>query len=807
MAGADRATGKDRRPRRRGVGRRLAVWSARILGLLVLLPLVAVTVLIARVWLGQPELDGERRVRGLAEAATIQRDGKGVVHIDAANEQDAYFALGFAHAQDRFFQMELMRRLAAGRLAEIAGPPVVDLDMRMRRLGLSRLAHGDVAALSPEALATFEAYADGVNAWLATRRGVAADELALLLAPAPAPWLPEHSLAWNRLMSLRLVSNWASELMRLRLSQVLSPDQIADLWPDYPADGPVSVPELPPAALAAAAGFAALANPDDGSNAWAVTAAAAASGAGLLANDPHLGLSNPGTWHLVSLRAPGLRLAGATAPGVPTFVLGHNGHVAWGLTNAATDTSDLYVERIDPKDPGRYLTPDGSLPFVTRTETIQVRFGAPREMTVRSTRHGPVISDGDRFDLPADLALALAHTGLLDQEGSAETLFRINRARSWADALAAMALTKGPQQNAFYAGPDGAGMATAGQLPVRRAADGYMPADGATDAGDWVAFADVAAMPQTFEPARGWVANANNKLVQEADYPLWLGGEWGYAGRIARLERLLDAAAPLDADRMAAIQYDNVSPIAQALLPRMLQAIADAPLSPRQRDLRARLRGWDHDTGMDRPEPLVFFAWMRAAMGRVFADELGAHFGDWFSLRVEPLAHVLAGRHVWCEDVNTAETETCEDILTAALADAEAWIAARHGDDPADWRWGDAHQAEFRHMPFGLVPGLNRLFNIRLPTPGGQETINRAAFRISNEDGPFVQAHGPTLRAVYDLADLEKSRFVAAPGQSGRLFSPHRADMAEDWRDGRYASLAPLGAAAHTLTLLPEGQE
>jgi len=801
MAGADGASSTKDRSRPRSRKRRIAVWGARALAALILLPIALVAALVLRVWFGQPELDGERLAPGLLERVVITRDAKGVVHIEAENELDLYFALGFTHAQDRFFQMEAMRRIAAGRLAEIVGPPALGFDIRMRTLGVAHLAAGDVAALSPEALAAYRAYADGVNGWLKTRSGVAADELALLLAPEPEPWLPEHSLAWNRLMSLRLVGNWASELMRLRLARVLAPERLRDLWPDYPPDGPVSFPSVDRPALDAAAAYAKLSDPDDGSNGWAIAAERSSSGAALLGNDPHLGLTTPGTWHLVSLSAPGLRLAGATAPGVPNVVLGHNGVIAWGLTNATTDTSDIFVERIDPADAARYLTPIGSRPFETRTETIEVRFASDRKLEVRRSRHGPILSD-QSGDAPTGAALALAHTGLLEREGSAETLFRVNRARSWADIRAAMKHTNGPQQNAIYAGPDGIALATVGKMPVRRRANGYMPADGSKTDGDWVALAGAEAMPQSFRPARGWAANANNKLAGD-DFPIKLGREWGYPGRIARIEAVLAGGGPFDLDAMQALQYDNHSPIFRKLGPVMLSMIAKGGLSDDALTLIDRLSGWDGVARAEAPEPLIFFAWMREAIRAVFQDELGEAFEGWFSLRTEPFQLALSQRRVWCDDVRTEPVERCGDVLATALENAHAWLSDAYGREPANWRWDDAHRAQFRHMGFGFVPGLNRLFNVEQPAPGAQETVNRAAFSIRDPRAPFVQRHGPGLRALYDLADLERSRFVIGPGQSGRLFSPNRSDMAADWRDGRYVSLTAPTEPRHVLTLKP----
>ena len=790
------ATGRRRRLRPWRIARYLGI----ALALIVLAPALIVGVLVARVWLGQPELDGERLTPGLQAVATIDRDALGIVHIKAESEGDAYFALGFVHAQDRFFQMDAMRRIAGGRLSEIMGNPGLAIDQRMRRLGLARLAAGDVAHLPPEVRAVYERYRDGVNTWLKTRKGVAADELTLLLAGEPEPWTIPDSLAWNRLMALRLVGNWGSELMRLRLGRVLTPDQLADLWPEDQAGLAVSVPAPPQSVLDAAAGLADLVNPEDGSNAWALDGRLSASGHALLANDPHLGLTTPGVWHLVRLEAPGLLLAGATAPGVPAMVLGHNGHVAWGLTNAATDTSDLYVETVDPSDRDAYLTPDGPRPFERRAETIRVRFGADRTLTVLTTRHGPIITPADD-DGPL---LALAHTGFLEGERSAETLYRINRARTWTDVIVAARLTRGPQQNIFYAGPDGVGMAVGGLMPIRRSGDGYMPADGAGAAGDWVGFADVDTMPQTFQPAQGWVANANNQLAP-SDYPIPLGREWGYPGRFAVIEQALQAMAAAgggaDADAMQALQFDNASPIARDLLPLMLATLDEAPLRQADAPLAAALRAWDGATPMAAAEPLIFFAWMREAMRTIFADEMQEAFEDWNSLRAEPLARILTRRPVWCDDVATDSVETCATALAESLTRAHVWLRKNYGDDPQGWHWGDAHQARFRHMAFGFIPVLNRIFDIRLPAPGAQETVNRAAFRIADGADPFGQGHGPSFRAIFDLAVLEAARMIAGPGQSGRLFSPNRSSMAENWRDGRYSALAPLQTPAHRLTL------
>ena len=782
---------------------RLSRWlrcGAWVLLALISAPIAAVAILVGRVWLGQPELDGERMVPGLGAEATVSRDNLGVVHIKAETEQGAYFALGFAHAQDRFFQMEMLRRLAAGRLAEVVGPPAASFDFRMRILGIDRMAEQDVANLPDDIRTIYQRYSDGVNAWLQTRHGVAADELTLALAPDPEPWTPAHSIVWTRLMSLRLVSNWGSELMRLRLAARLTPEQMLDLWPDYPADGPITTPEIAEAALAAARALAAMSNPDNGSNAWAVTADRSSTGAPLLANDPHLGLTAPATWHLVRMEAPGFLLAGAASPGMPALVLGHNGHVAWGLTNATTDTSDIYIETIDPGNPDQYLTPTGPEPFEKFDQVIRVRFGKDQKITVRRTRHGPVISDGNG-QAPEGAALALAHTGLLENEGAAVTLHRINRARKWDDMLDALKLTNGPQQNVFYAGPDGVGMATGGLLPIRKSGDGYMPADGASGAGDWVRFADVSALPQVFEPNQGWVANANNKIVPD-DYPLWLGREWGYSGRMQRIVDQLQADGAITPERMAAIQTDVKSPIATRLKPIMLSILDESALTDTAAAQLKTLSAWDNEMRMDDASPAIFFAWMRAAIRQIFADKLKEDFAGWFGLRAEVLERALTERPGWCDNVTTPETETCQSILESAFEAAVLEVETAGGDDEPTW--GAVHQVNFRHLGFGRIPVIGSLFNVRIPSPGGQETVNRAAMRFSSNANPYGQGHGPGLRALYDLADLDSSRFMIGPGQSGRLFSNNRSSLAEQWRDGKYLTLEPLTTPSHVLTLKPE---
>ncbi|MFQ5467826.1 MAG: penicillin acylase family protein, partial [Kiloniellaceae bacterium] len=344
-----------------------------------------------------PRLDGTLAVTGLDAPVEVLRDGDGIVTIRAESERDAAFALGYAHAQDRLWQMDFMRRTGAGRLSEVAGARTLRLDRFMRTLGLYRTAQANVEHLSPPVRALLDVYAAGVNAVIEDDDATLPIEFQIMRY-RPEPWRPADSLIWARLMSLQLSGNWSDELLRARTIRRLGPARAADLWPPYPADGPVALPDLAGALDGLALErFAsplpwALA-PKEASNSWVVSGTLTATGAPILANDPHLTLDAPGVWYLARIETPERTFTGATAPGLPIPVLGQSGEIAWGFTTTESDTQDLFVERPAPDAPGLYATPDGPAPFETREEIIKVRGAAPEQWTVRATRHGPVISD------------------------------------------------------------------------------------------------------------------------------------------------------------------------------------------------------------------------------------------------------------------------------------------------------------------------------------------------------------------------------------------------------------------------------
>ena len=769
-------------------------WLIR--GVLALILVIVVVLAGAYVWLrgSLPKTEGSVTVAGLSSAVEIVRDRNGVPHIYARSVIDAAFALGFVHAQDRLWQMEMSRRIGAGRISEMVGEASLGTDKFLRTLGVYDSAERTFANLDIETRASLEAYAAGINAYLDTRTGPLPPEF-LILGHTPELWRPADSLVWVKMMAWDLGANWSDELLRARLAQRLTHDQVAQLFPPYPPDGEVALDEY--AGLYEglrldelwAASEELRPGRANGSNNWVLSGARTATGKPLLANDPHLGLGAPSLWYFAHLNAPGLNVIGATLPGVPSVVLGRNDRIAWGFTNTAPDVQDLFIERIDPANPDNYLTPEGSRPFEVREEIIRVKDGEDVTLRVRITRHGPVISDvldDARGAVAANQVLAFAWTALRDDDRSVQAGRKINLARNWEEFVDGLRDFHSPQQNIVYADVEGnLGYYAPGRVPIRQAgntARGLVPAPGWDGSHDWLGFIPFADLPNVFNPAGGVIATANNKMVPD-DYPYFITSEWAPPFRAARINTLLAERDSHSIESFKAIQGDIVSPLAREFLSLLLQADAN---DERARAALAMLSEWDGTMDRNRPEPLIFAAWYRDLTRLVYADELGAIFRDYWELRPVFMRNVMRHDTDWCDDISTGPKESCPQIVTRALESALDKLVATYGDDPGKWRWGEPHSARSAHQLFSGQPMLGELFDIDLPADGGGETLNRALYRISDGDNPFRQYHGASLRAIYDLDDPDRSLFIHSSGQSGNRMSDQYSSFAERWRNVEY---------------------
>jgi len=781
------------------------------------LALVLVAAAIAWLWMQRslPRLDGEAHAKGLQAAVEIVRDKEGVPHLFAKSARDGWFAMGYVHAQDRLWQMEFQRRVAQGRLAEFLGERAYDVDRLMRTLGIARLSTRIVARLDAETLAGLEAYAAGVNAFIDADPVLPVEFQVFRVKPER--WKPADTMGWLFVMAWDLSSNWRTELARLRFAAKLGPERAAEFLPPYPGDGPG--PPIPDfrnlyAELEPLAGALLAATPRHeeavGSNSWVVSGALSETGKPLLANDPHLGLQAPALWYLAHVSTPEGNLVGGTLPGVPFVVLGRNDRLAWSFTTTNSDTQDLFVEKVAPNDPASYVTPTGSAKFEVREEVVLVK-GEERRMQVRSTRHGPVISDvvkSAQVAAPKGYVLALAWAALTEESTVARAGFALNRAQDRAGLMAALKDLTAPHQNVVYADSDGhVGFIAPARLPVRSAdneAMGRVPVPGWIAKYDWQGFLPFEEMPRQDDPAAGSIVTANHKITPPG-YKPFVSVDWFPPYRAERIEEMLAQSQKHSLDTFARMQGDTLSRLARDLLPL---AVAAAPSSDAGRKAQALLAGWKGDMRMDSAAPLVFSAWYRELTRLVYADELGELFIDAWELRATFMINVLTaqgGQEKWCDDVRTAERETCAMLAAKAFDLAAADLAKRYGE-PSSWRWGKAHTAAGDHRPFGLVPFVARLFNVAPRTPGDSYSVDVGHMFIRDEERPFANRHAPSLRAIYDLADLDRSRYMHSTGQSGNVLSPWYANFAERWARVEYITIPTRReaiVAAHRLVLAP----
>ncbi|HEV7618668.1 MAG TPA: penicillin acylase family protein, partial [Burkholderiaceae bacterium] len=620
----------------------------------------------------QPEIDGRLKIAGLHASVDIVRDAEGIPHIYAQSPADAYFSLGFVHAQDRLWQLELNRRIASGRMAEILGPDAVNTDRFLRSIGVRRNAEAILANLAPDTRAALDAYAQGVNAYLANRTEPLPPEFLITGAPAPAPWQPADSIGWQTMMAWDLGANWSQELMRMGLAQRLSLEQINAVLPPYPGDPVLKTQDYTKLyrklagttqQLTAVKKIAPPSHVEGmGSNNWVLSGALSETGKPLLANDPHLGLSVPSLWYFAHMSAPGLNVIGATLPGIPSVVLGHNDRIAWGFTDTGPDVQDLYIERINPANPKQYQTPDGWADFKLRTEVIKVKGKPDVTIDVRETRHGPVITGAlpiiDKAPIDArKYVIAFAWTALRPDDLTVQAGVRVNQAKDWQQFVDGLKYFGSPQQNIVYADIDGnIGFIAPGRVPIRKPENdlkGLAPAPGWDSSYDWAGFIPFDALPRQYNPVSQRVVTANQKIVGP-DYAHFLTSEWTLPYRADRIAALLDAKPKHSMSSFAQIQKDDVSLAAQELLPLLRQTV---PRSDRARTALAVLSRWDGTMAADRSEPLIFNAWVREASRRIFADELGdALMKDYWKQRNVhlPMVNVLKntdGQGKWCENV------------------------------------------------------------------------------------------------------------------------------------------------------------
>jgi len=768
-----------------------------------------------------PRTDGEIRVPVLQKTADVYRDRFGVPHIFAANDIDLFKAAGYVTAQDRLWQLDFTRRIALGRLSEILGETTLEQDKFLRLIGFGRIAEEIWPQLSPESRAVYQAYADGINAFMTTHRAKLPVEFSLL-GYEPDLWRPQDSIAFARVMAWNLSFSWHIDIVLGRLVEKLGVRKAREVFPDFPKTGPFIIPagvrpnwSSTASFLRAGQSVQALLGSNGvrlGSNAWVVSGEKTPCGKPMLANDPHLQLMAPSVWYQMHLAGENLNVTGVALPGIPGIVIGHNDKIAWGLTNGMVDDADFYVEKTAPDSSKRYWDGKAWQEFTMLEEEIQVKNQEPVMFPIRFTQNGPVISEQHPAADGSQGVISMRWTGqAVSDEMSA--YLQLMRAGTWDDFVASLQDFKVPAQNFVFAGSDGdIGYYLAGAIPLRRR-NGMLPQKGWSKAGRWNGFIPFEKLPHVKNPPLGYIFTANNKIVSDR-YPYYISDLWEPPSRAARIQERLQAQTVFTVDDFISMQSDVESVLARSLLPVILHSVETRLDSTTDGDLAMLYRlikDWDGVEAADRIEPSIFHALFVSLTKNTLQDEMGEALYESYiktgnvPFRVMP-ALLARPESSWFDDVNSSQVESMDDIIARSLIDAGKMLRQTAGDRISDWRWGEVHQLKMMH-PLGRHEALDFILNIGpFPRPGSTATLDNSEYRFAE---PFASVVGPSMRQIVDLCDLQHSLSIITTGESGQRLSEHYKDQTLLWLNHEYHTLVldkseVVRSAAHHLKLLPE---
>jgi penicillin amidase len=763
-----------------------------------------------------PRKKGELHLKGLREAVEVITDRYGVPHIYAQNEDDLFFAQGYIHAQDRLWQMEFNRRIGSGRLSEIFGKLALETDRFARRVGMHRASAAAAEQLPEQSKRIFDAYAQGVNAFIEHNRNKLPIEF-FLMRFTPEPWQITDSILWSKMMGWNLGGNWETEVIRARIVAKLGAERAAKLEAGYDPTHPLIIP---PGVeyqginlgmleqyeqLKQLSGFGML----GGSNNWVVDGSMTTTGLPILCNDPHLLQAAPSIWYECHLVAGDIDVIGVSFPGTPTIVIGHNQYVAWGLTNAISDIEDLYIEKFNPQNPYQYEYMGKWEDAQVVREEIKVKGAkAPVIEEVRITRHGPIVtsiphpSQGDPAGKngnpgtngePVELLLALRWTGLEKHDilSAAQEMNRATNCEEFREALRGWDM---PPQNVVYADIQGnIGYVMAGAIPIRAKGQALLPSPGWTGEYEWTGYIPFEELPQIFNPGQHFIVTANNRVVDDS-YPYYITNEWLNGYRAQRIRDLLTSKGKLALSDMASIQADQYSLPAVEIVPHILKIKPDSAL---EKDALDVLRTWDYILAPGSAGAAIFSMFLFKLERIVFSAMLGDEetliqnylgvgttilaLQNGYASRSKPLLIRLLNEHddSWFADsVIPDSPNSWNEAISNAFKGAIEELQEKLGSDVSGWKYGALHKMTYNH-PFGMVKPLDRIFN-RGPFPvgGDIDTINQAA-SLANQPDTVVTV--PSYRQIANLADLKASLSGHAPGQSGHPASKHYADFIKPW--------------------------
>lgn len=784
-----------------------------------------------------PTYDGQMVISGIDNSVDLTRDNYGIVRIEASTDNDAFFAIGFAHAQDRLWQLELQKRAVQGRLSEVFGEQSLNKDIWMRTLGLHQSAKKDWFSLSTEAQNSLHAYAAGINAFLSSGRSLPVEFT--LMNIQPQPWEVYDSLAITKLFSLMLSDNMNKEMSRFLAYSALPDKNLSVLFKNYPHDAPVTSSEqsIEISSLYSSensAGFTSLLELTHsfeqdlkiggkyvGSNVWVLSGSHTKSGNAILANDPHLKIQMPSFWYAAGIKGHTIDVTGMTLVGVPVVIFGKNNHIAWGGANMMADNQDLYLERVNPNNSTEYLHNGQWQQFTVRHETIDVKADFPSsfrpqlkpvEVTIRNTLNGPVISDLYRvFEQP----VSLRWTALAGEDTSYQAYYELNYASNWQDFKTALHKVVSPNLNLLFADVQGnIGFLGVGSIPLRGANAGVLPSAGWIAENLWQGMVPVDQWPQSFNPEQGYIVNANNKTVDES-YPYYISNEWADPARAIRIQQLLDEKITdkrsLDFQDMADIQGDVLSLVAQKLVPVMTSV---HPRTELQKEALAYFKTWQGDMAQDSVAATLFVVWTEFLKDAIYRDELKTQYGENQRARIfdgitqsVPMNNLLNSLSetdsVWCDNVSTEARESCESVLLSSLDSAIARLKKLRGSNMDNWKWGDINQATYSHVPMSSQKLLDLVFERKVKNGGSVNTVNAIGAYFKESEG-YEQGFGAGFRQIMSPGtNSDEHWLMNSTGQSGNVLSAHYDDMLYPFRDLEFIDISRPVGQLKKLTLTP----
>ena len=763
-------------------------WIVGILGLVILVVIGGIYMYLRSTL---PDYSGEITVTGIIKPVEIIRDTYGMPHIYAQTDDDAYFALGYCMAQDRLYHMDVVRRVVRGRLSEIFGPDLIEVDKLFLTISAGKSIEEIVSHYPHEIISALKAYAAGVNHFIEQHEGSLPIEFTIL-GYQPEPWEYSDGISTHYYMAWDLNSAFAIEMLYAAVIDKVGQELAKDIFPDYPSDYPRIIPGKTAAldfikslayareVLGAEGGGA--------SNSWVISSAKSATDKPILANDPHLGHGAPGIWYEAHLVTPSMNVSGAFLPGIPYVVIGANEHVAWGFTNVMADDADFYIEKLNPTNPNQYEYEGRWEDMQTREHVIIVKGAEDVKVTVRLTRHGPIIDEVNKFNEPKNTALSMRWTAYEKLEAM-RAFYLLNTAKNIDDVEEAVEYFKCPGQNWVYADDQGnIGYWAAVGIPIRDGFSGAVPVPGWDGKHEWKGYVPTHEQPHMRNPERAWIATANNKHVGD-DYPYPISHYYAMPDRFVRIQEMITAKQKLDTRDFADMHADFDVILAREWSPLIVKTLSGKKLSANEQKAFSELKDWDSVANSDGVAPTVFHATINEMVKNTVKKRLGEDLYTQYIknnfVAFNALRNLIAaGQSPWFDDPDTADTEGLSDVIAKSYSEAIAYLEATLGSDADKWQWGEIHTLTLYH-PFGKSSALMGYFMNIGPYPmgGSIATVNPQPYRLSD---PWDGYHGASLRYIIDFADRKNSQRVIPAGISGNFMSPHYDDQAEMWREGRY---------------------